>query len=741
MDLDTVFAGLGRIAWPELHHAYGPADDVPDLLRALAATDEESAEEAEQELWSSLVHQGTVYRATVPAVPFLARLAAAGVRGVELLGMLGAIAESTDEHDPERPGAARAAVIAQLPLLLPLLSDADPEVRQCAAWAVAQCGSGAGADARAALRSRWTVETDPTVRADVLTACAAVDPGAAQEWCAAARRTTEPPQVRVAALLAIVDTGQPWDRDSAAVVAELSPLEPHTAGGQWEREALEYLVTGLHERGDADAAIEVAVSALDRAAEAVRAGAHPKEAAQEATWAAECLALRSRTAPARLLPAMLPLLDHPDTAGGVIDAIRDWDVPVPQSVPPLVRMAEAAGEHADRALAALVRVGAPEAAELLARGIEDRPRALAAAFDRTTQRPPAPLPCTQALLDAVRARLAARTDGAATAGPRKSLVAGGLADVNEPVHLAGLLAGWGPSARAALPELIDALPHHTFTAGRALAAVADARRDPEVVAALRARTGTGSVPDRQAAAAALHTLTGDATALLAVLGPALDEPNGPRDNCLRAVASLGEQARPLLPRLRALLAEPVENRSTVPAAEAALTAATVIWELTGDQDCVLPVVLEGLAWADQPWGDRVTQRAAEVAALVGPAARAAVPRLTAMLDHPDTAAAAVRALVALHPGSDRPAGVPLTELADRVLPALEPGAYLNSALTALKALAALGPTAFTPAQLERMRRLADGERRIVGSGIQIDIIRDDEEFRAAARTVLAGLTP
>ncbi|WP_026251557.1 MULTISPECIES: hypothetical protein [unclassified Streptomyces] len=95
MDLDTVFAGLGRIAWPELHHAYGPADDVPDLLRALAATDEESAEEAEQELWSSLVHQGTVYRATVPAVPFLARLAAAGVRGAELLGMLGAIAEST----------------------------------------------------------------------------------------------------------------------------------------------------------------------------------------------------------------------------------------------------------------------------------------------------------------------------------------------------------------------------------------------------------------------------------------------------------------------------------------------------------------------------------------------------------------------------------------------------------------------------------------------------------------------
>ncbi|SNT47801.1 HEAT repeat domain-containing protein [Actinacidiphila glaucinigra] len=744
MDLDTVFAGLDRIAWPELHHAYGPADDVPDLLRALAATDEESAEEAEQELWSSIVHQGTVYRATVPAVPFLARLAAAGVRSAELLGMLGAIAESTDEHDPERPGAARAAVVAQLPVILAMLSDAEPEVRQCAAWAVAQCGPGAGADARAALRSRWTTETDPTVRADLLTAYAVVDPGAAQELCATAKGTTEPPQVRVAALLAIVDTGQPWGDDSAAVVAALSPLEPHTAGGQWEREALESLVTGLHERGDVDAAIDaaidVAVSALDRAVEAVGAGADPKESAQEATWAAGCLALRSKTAPARLLPAMLPLLDHPDTAGDVIDAIRDWAVPAPQAVPPLVRLAEGAGEHADRALAALVRVGAPEAAGLLARHFEDRPRALAAAFDRTMQRPPVPLPCAPELLDAVRARLAALTAGATTAGPRQSLVAGGLAAANEPVHLSGVLAGWGPRARAALPELVDALPHHPFAVSRALAAIADAGRDPDVVAALRARAGTGSVPDRQAAAAALHALTGDATVVLSVLGPALDEPNGPRDNCLRAVAPLGEQARPLLPRLRALLAEPVENRSTVPAVEAALTAATATWELTGDQETVLPVVLEGLGWAERPWGDRVAERAAEVAALVGPAARPAEPRLLAMLDRPDTAAAAARALAALHPGSDRPAGVPLTELVDRVLPSLEPGAYLNSALAALKTLAALGPTAFTPAQLDRIRGLAEGERRIVGSGIQIDIIRNDEEFRAAARTVLAGLT-
>ncbi|WP_431968304.1 hypothetical protein [Actinacidiphila sp. bgisy160] len=740
MDLDTVFAGLDSVAWADLHHAYGPAGDVPALLRALASTDQESAEEAEQELWSSLVHQGTVYRATVPAVPFLARLAAADVRRAELLGMVGAIAESTDEHDPERPGAARAAVVGQLPLLLPLLSDTDPEVQQCAAWAVAQCGPGAGPAAAAALRQRWEAEAVPAVRAGVLTACAAVGPDAADDLCAAATCADESPQVRVAALLAVVDTGRPWDDGLGAVVAELSPLGRHAAGDPWERQPLRALLIGLHERGDAAAAIDVAVSALDGAVEAVRAG-DPKAAAGEATWAAECLALRSRTAPARLLPAMLPLLDHPDTAGMVIDAVRDWALPAPQAVPPLVGLAEGTGEHADRALAALVWLGAPEAADLLARHFGSRPRALEAAFRRATLKPPAPLPCTAALLDAVRARLAARTAGSATPPARRPLVAGGLDTVNEPVYLAGLLAGWGRSARAALPELVDALPHHPFVVGRALAAVADAGRDPDVVTALRACAGSGRRSDRQGAATALHSLTGDATALLAVLEAALDEPNDRRDHFVGAVAPLGEQARPLLPRLRALLAEPVETRSTVPAVEAALTAAAAVWKLTADGEAVLPVILEGLAWTEQPWGERTARRAAEVAALVGPAARAAVPRLLSMLDRPATAPAAARALVALHPGSDRPAGVPLTELVDRVLASLAPGAYAHSALAALKVLAALGPTAFTAAQLDRVRQLADGERRIVGSGTQIDIIRDDEEFRAAARTVLAGLTP
>ncbi|MFF8532328.1 HEAT repeat domain-containing protein [Streptomyces sp. NPDC015532] len=742
MDLADVFADLDRVAWPEVHHAYGPADDVPGQLRALTGENRESVAEAEQELWSSLVHQGSVYEATVVAVPFLARLAAAGVRRAELLGMLGSIAESTDERGPGRPGAARAAVVEQLPLMVPLLSDADPGVRQWAAWAVAQCRQAAGPAASAALGRRWETEADPVVRADVLSACVRIDRAAAHHLCVAALAASEPSPVRVAGLLAAVRTGRPWDSELAAVVAALAPLQPHTSGSVSEGSPLWALAAGLYERGSVAEAIEVVVAALERAVEATRVGVDPRPAVAEATWAAESLALRSRTAPSRLLPAMLPLLDTAATAAYVLEAVSQWGEPVPQAVPALVALAEGTSEVADLALAVLVSLGAPEASDLLARHLPQRPLALEAASAlASTRRPPAPLPCTTPLLDAVRERLAAVTADITRGGRRGSLLTDGLTTVNEPVHLAGLLAGWGRSARAAIPELLDVLPHRPSVAGRALAAVADAQLDPHVITALRTSAEAGPRPGRVASATALHALTGDAGALVAVLGPALGERSEPRDQWVRAAVSLGAQARSLLPRLSAMAAEPPETRTSVAAVRAGLAAAGAVRELTGDQESVLPLVLEGLTWASRPWGEQAANSAAEVAVLLGPDARPAVPHLLAMLDRPDTAAAAARALVAVHPGTDRPAGVPLTDLVDRVLPAVVPGGHLRPALAALHALAAIGPAAFTPAQLDRVRLLADGDRRVVGSGSHTEIIHDDLELRAVARRVLGDLVP
>ena len=67
-------AGLDEIDWHSLQHAYGPADDVPRLLRLLLSGDEEVRDSAWQELHGNIWHQGDVYQATSYAVPFLIRM-------------------------------------------------------------------------------------------------------------------------------------------------------------------------------------------------------------------------------------------------------------------------------------------------------------------------------------------------------------------------------------------------------------------------------------------------------------------------------------------------------------------------------------------------------------------------------------------------------------------------------------------------------------------------------------------
>ncbi|MEW1774090.1 hypothetical protein [Streptomyces sp. NPDC086777] len=748
MDLPLVFAGLDQVDWARLHHAYGSAEDVPALLRDLASPVEETAAGAEEELWSSIVHQGTVYAATAPAVPFLARLVAEGVRRSALLGMLGVIAGSGDEHDLPVPGAARGAVAAQLGLLLPLLADGDREVRRTTVWTVAQCRSAAGPDARAALRGRWAAESDPAVRADVLTACALLDPDAAEELCAAALAGDESAPVQVAALLVTANRGLPWDVETTARVTALVPLERHGFGDLWEREPLHAIVEALHTRGEGGTAIEVVGSALGRAvALRLQGSERARAAAAEARWAAESLARRSRTAPARLLPELLPLLDDPVTAAGVFPLLRSWCRPAPEAVPVLLAIARSKGESADGALAALVCLGAPEATGLLARHLAERPRALEAAYRLATgeSRTPGqahapgedrtPLPHDPELLDAIRVRLAVEPSG-----ERRSVFDGGLAATNEPVYLSGLLAAWGRSAGAAIPELLAALPRHPLPVGRALAAVADPQADAHVVEALRAQTRQGPQATRQAAASALHSLTGDADPLVSVLSELLAERGNGLDHTVTTAAALGEAARPLLPLLHTLLVEPPQSRETVPAIRAALGAAALTWELTGDEKTVLPVIREGLAWASHAWGQQTVKRAAEVACLLGPAAEPLVPDLLPLLDDPEFSPALALVLTSICPEADTLAGLPRTTLADRVLAAARPGSYARSASAVLKACVALGPTAFTDAQLDLVRDLADGDRRIVGAGLQDQIILNDELFRTEARKVLRTLT-
>jgi hypothetical protein len=63
--------------WTRLQQAYGPASNIPDLLRELKASTESSSEQDElwHTLWGSLCHQGTVYTASYAAVPHLVQIA------------------------------------------------------------------------------------------------------------------------------------------------------------------------------------------------------------------------------------------------------------------------------------------------------------------------------------------------------------------------------------------------------------------------------------------------------------------------------------------------------------------------------------------------------------------------------------------------------------------------------------------------------------------------------------------
>lgn len=56
--------------WAELKHAYGPASDIPELLRQLDTfPSSDGTAEPWYSLWSALAHQGDVYSATFAAVP------------------------------------------------------------------------------------------------------------------------------------------------------------------------------------------------------------------------------------------------------------------------------------------------------------------------------------------------------------------------------------------------------------------------------------------------------------------------------------------------------------------------------------------------------------------------------------------------------------------------------------------------------------------------------------------------
>jgi hypothetical protein len=94
----ALLEGLDHVAWERLQHAYGPAEDVPDLLRALVTPERAAKTIAEKaqanrrpifaqvcwELWGNIHHQGSVWQASAKTVPFFVEILRDGPRRPEL---------------------------------------------------------------------------------------------------------------------------------------------------------------------------------------------------------------------------------------------------------------------------------------------------------------------------------------------------------------------------------------------------------------------------------------------------------------------------------------------------------------------------------------------------------------------------------------------------------------------------------------------------------------------------------
>ncbi|WP_240134954.1 PBS lyase [Streptomyces sp. MUM 178J] len=172
-----MFGGIDEVDWASLRHAYGPADDVPELLRGLASADPAEREKALDGMYGAVHHQGDVYDSTLACIPFLLELATADAvpdRGgiIELLTSIGGIdLDGDDELDPEDEefefaanyAMAASAVTAGADVFLGLLDADDRGVRLAVPFALATLHADP-ARVLSLLRTRLAVEPDAEVR-------------------------------------------------------------------------------------------------------------------------------------------------------------------------------------------------------------------------------------------------------------------------------------------------------------------------------------------------------------------------------------------------------------------------------------------------------------------------------------------------------------------------------------------------------------------------------------------------
>ena len=751
----SVLTGLDEIDWAALEHAYGPAEDVPGLLRALASGNAEAAKEALYELWGTVWHQGSVYPATVPAVPFLARIATAGgptTPAAEVLHLLGSIAESSDPRSGAQPNAVQAAVAACYDDIAPQLEATEGATRAAAMFVLA-CSAPAER-VRPLFVERWRTETDPAIRAEALHALLRVDAPAAADLAdeiLSAIDEWRDDLLLLSSAIVWVLAGRALDE--RVLDAASAPVPEDSGVSHWyeNRDLFELLVEEIGERHGAHAAISFLVKAVDNAL------GGPTEIVEQRLDAARGLIVTYRSTATLLAEPITRVLELDDEAGLVGRAISLLTLVGPAAAAPLARerlfsLAESAAvpgsdaaRIADDALRCLLEWSDPTAPGLLARDLADRPRSFTAAAGFSTRPGRTAPPFDAGLLAAIRHRITEVVDEAA--GEESTDVFGGMRRNNEPIELARLLGAWGAAAAPAVPELIRLLATSPTPAARALVAIRpEGPALDDVSAALRAaavelgqpprlpESRRSNITERIAVGQAIRVLSeGDSAPLLEAILHALGAEHDHLSAAAEAAADLPEHADVLVPRMIEALASIPAATPSLPAHGARMKLGHTLWRLTGDPGPLISVLRDTLDLAGESLTSWTVAAAADKATELGPLARELRPGIEAALQDARACPAAARALLAIDPegtwATDR-----REELAERLISVLTDSRAPNAVDRALDLLADLAP--LPTACAEKLRDLAERDERILAAASDGDLVRADNDAQARIRALL-----
>ncbi|MFF1837036.1 HEAT repeat domain-containing protein [Streptomyces sp. NPDC058231] len=707
-----MFAGIDEVDWASMEHAYGPADDVPGLLRGLASADPAERESALDGMYGAVHHQGDVYDCTLACIPFLLELVVdpeVQDRGglVELLTSIGGFdldEEEIDEEDVE--GAANyamaaAAVTAGAGVFFELVADEDPGVRLAVPMALATLHRHP-VRVLALLRERLPVEPDEEVRLALVEAAGRVAlrhrplAGRAAQWLSRLAADPRSPGLRLAALAQLARCAPdalPGDvvRVVAGLLGELRPAPDVVAGGPDPVEAAD----PVEDPGGPGEPAEERGAPVTLVGQ-VRALSAPDSAGRTAPWTADLLRTLHVGLDDRVTDRTALLTDQlrsPDRRQR-IDAVRMSSG--------LIRAWRGSYEELVHLVGVQLADPEPRLAEAASHVLEELFGLAAPAADA----------------------LAARV--AADPGSWVKEWASGPAGLGSAVKALARLG----DARA-LPALAAALeraevPHDVgFAIGHLGAAAAP------LAGVLR--RGLGRLDLDEGVYDRANPLLGGVTALrageaapevLRVLRGA-PEYRGEwlRTSALRALGSFGPAARCAVPELRSLM------RSR-PGTPAATEAARALWAVEGDAEAVLPVLIEGMR------SEHVHEQRPAVCALgrLGARAAAVAPALRALLHH-DELWLRVEAAIALWEVSGR-----TEESVPVMLAAWEKNRHVRVRVAECLAQMGVAGAGSDAARALRAELASVRRHNAMDGGYGSHDTHEDEKLLALCRQALTGTT-